>query len=367
MRLNMLRRKRICIPASIVLVLLAATAIYLLLPPPPLPSLYNHHGLHGGFVSNGSFIVGANYPCNNYGQDFGTNGWGHLGLSEPAQRARVDKDFAWFEQHNIHVIRWFVFGDMRAGILYNPDGTVAKLDDYFFKDMDLAVQEAQQHKLMIIMVMFDFTMVRPAKKFGDVQTMGRKYLITDRKGRQSLIDNALTPMVDRYAHNGAVVAWEVMNEPEWSMQMPGGTPGKDGVPVAAMQQFVTEIAALVHTHSEQAVTVGGARRNWLTLWKNSGLDFYQYHFYPWMVKGWFRTPYNYPETLLKLDKPCIIGEVPTNDANAYTRYLDQGLANGYTGVFGWSLRATDPYAKLDQRGSQIDGWELKHRGNLQQP
>ena len=217
------------------------------------------------------------------------------------------------------------------------------------------------------MVMFDFSMML-AEKFGDVQVMGRRYLVTDAKARQSLIDNALTPMVSRYAHNGAIVAWEVMNEPEWWMQMSGGTPGKDGVPVAVMQEFVGQIVTLVHTHSEQeAATIGGARRNWVYLWKILGPDFYQYHYYPWMNQGWFRTPYNYREARLKLDKPCIIGEVPTNDAADYKRYLDQGLTNGYAGVFGWSLRATDPYAKLEQRGPDIDQWKHVHLPYIVRP
>jgi hypothetical protein len=353
--------KRVWIPA-VVFVIAASlvTALYFKYRTLPLPRQYNRTGLHGGFIQPDRFIVGANYPWIEYAGDFGGNAWGHRGISEPSKQAQIDQDFAWFQQHNIRVVRWFMFCDARAGIVFSQDGTVQGLDPYVFKDMDVAVDEARKHNLMLIMVLFDYNLAQKPEHLAGVQTSGRSNLISDTKARESLMNNALKPLFARYGHDGAVVAWEIINEPEWCTRVPGGGFDQYAVSKGAMQQFVAEAAALIHSDTEQAATVGSARRNFLYLWKQSGLDFYQYHFYPWMEHGLGRTPYNYAAARLKLDKPCLVGEMPTNVATDYVRYLDQGLANQYAGTLGWSLRATDKYSQLKQRGNDIDLWRVTH-------
>lgn len=323
---------------------------------PPVP--YNSSGLRGGFIKPDRFIVGANYPWLNYGGDFGTCAWGHGGLSEPKNAAKLDADFSWFEAHNIHVVRMWVFADGHAGLVFSKDGRHVTLDSYVIPDMKVLVAAAQRHHLMMIMVLFDYQFFQAGKTVNGVQLGGHADVAADADLRSSMINEALAPLFDRFANTGAIVAWEVVNEPEWDMPLWGGGGVKATVPTSSMQEFVREAVVAIHAHSHQAATIGSSRRTFLRLWKGMGMDFYQYHYYPWMETG---SRFNYDEHWLQLDAPCIIGEVPSNDPAQYTRYLDQSLANHYAGLFGWSLNATDPFSHMHDRAPEIDDWQ-KHHG-----
>jgi hypothetical protein len=357
--MKLLKMKRVWIPATALILFVSlfySWWVFLSIPALPLPP-YNYTGLHNGFLKNDQFLIGANYPWINYGSDFGTNDWGHIGLSEPKNTAALDQDFIWFEAHNIRLVRWFVFCDGRSGLVFNSDGSVKGLDSYVFKDMDVAVAAAKRHNIMIMFVLLDFSLLDAPKTFGKVQVGGHGDLIRNPKLRRTFFDNALKPLLARYGNNGAIVAWEVMNEPEWATKVWGGGQKKQSVGIFRMQEFVRETAEIIHENSSQAVTVGSARRSWLFLWKGLGLDFYQYHYYPWMEKG---TQYNYQAARLHLDAPCLIAEVPTNSAGDYRRYMDQALNNDYAGIMGWSYRASDPFSFLKDRGNDIDHWRATH-------
>jgi len=356
-----LKMKRVWIPAT---TLITAVCLFLVwsyffavIPLPTIARPYNADGLHNGFLQSDRFVLGANYPWLNYGGDFGTNVWGHSGLSEPSNTAALDQDFLWFEQHNIRFVRWFLFCDGRAGLVFNPDGSVKGLDDYVFKDMDVAVAAAKKHNIMLMFVLLDFNMLDSASLQYGLKLGGHAALIRDPVLRQTFFENALKPLLQRYGNNGAIVAWEVMNEPEWGTKVWGGGQMKESVALFRMKDFVRETAAYIHKHSAQAVTVGCARRSWLFIWTDVGLDFYQYHYYPWMER---HTDYNYPADRLHLNAPCLIAEVPTDNPADFHRYMDQALANKYAGLMGWSYRATDKYSFLKNRGTEMDSWRMAH-------
>src|SRR5437762_12433090 len=60
------------------------------------------------------FLAGVNYPWHKCGHDFGSTRWGHEGVSSRKSYPEVEADFAYFEKHQVQVIRWFVFSDGRA-------------------------------------------------------------------------------------------------------------------------------------------------------------------------------------------------------------------------------------------------------------
>ena len=178
--------------------------------------------------------------------------------------------------------------------------------------------------------------------------------------RQTLFDNVVKPVLRRYGNNGAVVAWEVINEPEWVMSVRPFH--KDGIPVPVMQDFVRQTAQLVHQNSAQVVTVGGASRKWCSLWTNVGLDYYQFHHYPAMERS---VPYDRPAHDLHLDKPVVIGEFPTASTNrTLVSYLDLALKNGYAGAAPWSYRATDKYTSWSAVRDQFRQWIATHNDAL---
>jgi hypothetical protein len=333
---------------------------------------YNRDSLHGKFIAQGKFLLGINYPWLNYGTDFGANSWGHTGLSDPDSRAVVEGDFSDLQSNGVRVVRWFLFCDGRAGIQINPDGTVKGLDPFVFKDMDAAVEIARKHKIMIVFVLFDYSMLQPAKPdpaakgaapdYIPVKLGGHREFVSNQKVRQTLLDNVVKPVLQRYGNDGAVVAWEVINEPEWVMSTLGSR--KDGICVPDMQDFVRQVALLVHQNTAQVVTVGGADRRWSSVWKNVGLDFFQFHHYPYME--WY-VPYDRPADDLGLNKPVLIGEFPTKGTNrSLSSYLDLALKNGYAGAFLWSYRATDKYTGWNSVRDQLSKWSAAHKDALTQ-
>jgi hypothetical protein len=323
---------------------------------------YNRDALHGKFIAQNKFLLGINYPWLNYGTDFGTNNWGHSGLSEPNQRAQLDHDFSDLQQHGFRVVRWFLFCDGRSGIQTNPDGTVKGIDPYVFKDLDVAVQMAYKHHIMIVFVLFDFSLVQPVATGADsgsapVQMGGHPDFVSKPCIRQTLLDNVVKPVLQRYGKNGAIVSWEVINEPEWVMRTPGSHAHEIAEP--DMVEFVRQVAQLVHQNTAQAVTLGSANRKWLHLWTNVGLDYFQFHHYPSME---WSQPYNLPAAALGLDKPVLIGEFPSQGSKrSVSSYLDLALQNGYAGAFPWSYRAQDKYSNGQSARDQVSQWIAQHK------
>ena len=120
---------------------------------------------------------------------------------------------------------------------------------------------------------------------------------------------------------------------------------------AQVQTFVQNCASYIHTYGGGGyATVGSATPYYVSTWKNLGLDFYQLHYYPWMdfSNGAGSGLPTYAS--LNLDKPCIVGEYPTNDVS-YTIgdttplsaqwYLDSMYSKGYAGSLGWSYYISD--------------------------
>jgi len=315
------------------------------------------------------FLFGANYPWHNYGNDFGENAWGHNGVS--AVRAEVEADFEAMSAMGVRVVRWFVFTDGRAAPEFATDGSVSGLDDKVFPDLDAALDIAQKQNIRLILVLLDFHWLSPQQNKEGVLVGGHADTITDPAKRETFYRNALLPLLERYGRHPYILAWEIVNEPEWAMDDPDIQTDQPlvRIPLEAMQSFVTETTALIHTNAEQYVTVGSASRRWWNFWENSGLDLCQIHYYPWMEKD---SPLDFPSSGLNTMLPCILGEFPAADSGtepAFTldQYYQTILDNGYAGAFPWSLRAEDEYSKLRESGSTVEAWARKLAGAVEIP
>jgi aryl-phospho-beta-D-glucosidase BglC (GH1 family) len=308
---------------------------------------------------NGSwYLLGANYPWLNYAHDFGATAWGHDGVSADASKTQVDADFAYLKSQGVHVVRWFLFADCRASPEFDPNGTVAGYDEHFYPDMDAALAIAQKHDIYLIPVLLDFHLAAGAKNDNGVQLGGRSALITNRRVRQSFLDKALKPLLERYGKNRNIIAWDVINEPEGAMAISGGKWVAESVSAEAMQSFVKEVVDCIHAHASQHATLGSASRQWLSYWKDSKLDFYQFHYYDNRES---QSPLDYPCANLKLDKPCIVGEFPTkNTKRTMTQYLDTIWKNGYAGALAWSYRARDDVSDFNAVSSELSAWSRAH-------
>ncbi|MBI4491219.1 MAG: hypothetical protein HY690_00285 [Chloroflexi bacterium] len=296
------------------------------------------------------FLLGVNYPWHHYGHDFGTTAWGHDGASATQSRQAIEADFAFLREHGVQVVRWFLFADGRAAPEFDADGQVTGFDEYFHADLGAVLGLAEQYDLRLILVLFNYQVADQPQVVNGVQLFGRSRLISDPLIRQSFLDNALRPLLERYGTSPWIIAWEVMSEPEGAMTIPGGRWVGDPVDPAAMQAFVREVVEYIHAYSTQYATVGSAWRDALDYWKGSGLDLYQYHSYE-------------PNDPLEcgLDKPVIVGEFPTAAATrTLTEYLDTILRSGCAGALAWSYRAEDEVSDFRGVAAEFAAWSAAH-------
>jgi hypothetical protein len=259
----------------------------------------------------------------------------------------------------LSVARVFIFADGRAAPEFANDGSVTEFDKFFYQDFDELVSIAARNGIMLMPVLLDFLWCDRAKEVSRVQLGGHSDIIKNLSKRRTFLDRALKPLLQRYGTNPTIFAWDIINEPEWVMEgVPEEIPeGLDPefVTVQQMRDFVKACAEYVHRYTSHRATVGSARQMWLRYWRGLGLDLYQFHWYdhfsseepfPWR---------SYSE--LGLDKPCIIGEVPTSTTNYSAReYLDAALELGYSGLLFWSCRARDAFSNLRAATPDIISW-----------
>ncbi|MDD2806120.1 MAG: hypothetical protein PHV33_11235 [Elusimicrobiales bacterium] len=288
------------------------------------------------------FAAGLNYPWINYGWDFGASPWGHRGVSSPEGRAEAEKDFAAMRTAGARVARWFVLCDGRAAPEFDARGRVTGFDKRFYRDLDAALEIAGRSGVRLVLVLFDFHLLDEARLVNGAQLGGRAALLANPAASRSLFDNALRPLLKRYGARQEILAWEIMNEPEWRMD-------KDGLPGDKVRDFVRRAAELVHEHARQPVTVGSASAADLRRWRGLGLDFYQYHYYEHM-NG------DPGPGSARLDRPCVLGEFGTAGRRPAEFYLDAALRAGLAGAWAWSYRAGDEQSAFPAASAGFTAW-----------
>jgi len=263
------------------------------------------------------------------------------------------------------LVRFFVFCDGRAAPAFAQDGSVVGLDDVFYRDFDVLLRAASRQGVLLVPVLLDFGWCAHARTVSGVQLGGHADVIRDVAKRQSFLEHALKPLLERYGGHPAIYAWDVCNEPEWIIDGIPGAFRRDHalVPLDDMRAFVRDCGEYVHrlapTH---LVTVGSARRMWVRLWTGLDLDLYQFHWYDQFSRE-ERFPWGSCDELA-LDRPCIIGEVPTA-STSFTRqqFIDAAEAGGYSGLLFWSYGARDPFSNLCslREDRQAPSRPIRHR------
>src|SRR5262249_12762363 len=179
-------------------------------------------------------------------------------------------------------VRWFLFCDGRAGILFDREIPTG-LDHYFFKDLDAALEIAERNKISIAFVLLDYTwMLREIEEKG-AKLQGHAEVLRSAAGQEALLNNVLLPLFARYRGHPNIHSWEVMNEPEWIIEeiAPMST-RRLGKPIRLKEfkAFARKVVNAVHTSTNDKVTLGSARLKWLGQWTDLNLDYYAVHFYP---------------------------------------------------------------------------------------
>ncbi|MCB8946071.1 MAG: cellulase family glycosylhydrolase [Ardenticatenaceae bacterium] len=318
------------------------------------------------------FLSGFNVPWHNgaYGADFGTvEEWGNYHTYDPVATAQM---YANLHAAGLNSVRWWVFTDGRGAPEFssNSGGSVTGLDANFLPSIESAIKLAAEHDVYITFNLWDFGMLYNEDPNRGEHAGGHTDLIVENAKRQSFINNALIPMLQHpIAGTGYtvgthpnVMGWDIINEPEWGIVESGGVNSNIGNPVtlAQMQRFVAEIAAAIHQHSNQLVTLGSASLKWNSdtapgadgnWWSDSDLqpfaatgtlDFYQVHYYGWMNGdgvNWSYSPLSVSADEAGLDKPTVIGEMPLNAIGlgvSLAQAIEGIYDNGYAGFWLWS-------------------------------
>jgi len=123
------------------------------------------------------------------------------------------------------------------------------IDEFVTKDFDAALEIAQRHNIGINFVLLDFRFMYDAKTENGVQLGGHASVLSSPAGRQALVSNVFEPLFRRYAKHPAVLSWEVMNEPEWTLRDAGTVHKEVSQPLtlAEFRAFVKLTVQAIHS------------------------------------------------------------------------------------------------------------------------
>jgi len=312
-------------------------------------------GLTREFAACEPFLVGANLPWVSYGGDFGANAWNPRGgLARPEARAAAQAALTEVASRGGRLVRWWLFGDGRAGLRFDVDGRPLGLDDFVLADVDVALDLLRGLGLRVMFVLFDYLWCRPAREVNGVALGGHRSTLTNGDWRTRLIDAVLAPLLSRHRREDVVHSWDLVNEPEWVTLGMGGKRSTGGVQKAAMRAFLSEAAAAVHDLAAQPVTVGRARASGLRLVQGLGLDYYQLHWYDAFER---ENRLARPCAALGLDRPVLLGEFPTRGSRrSAPEILATARAAGYGGAVAWSVLAQDECSGWAEASPAIAEW-----------
>lgn len=300
------------------------------------------------------FMFGTNWAWRNWGGDFGgVAAWGSDGVS--AASAAVDADMKAMKAGGVSVIRWWMWPRfLTESIPFGADGAPSGVGGSLLADVEEALALAEKNDLYLMLTPFSFDNFGPTAEEEGILSRSIRPMVVDPVLRQKLLDNLIRPVaaaVEKSPHRDRVLAWDLINEPEWATSGPdlhGGedfTPNDDleSVTHAEMEAFLKDLVAALRGSSRALITVGSAAIKWAPAWTTLGLDFYQLHYYDW-VHQW------YPYTSVTLasagldDRPVVMGEFPVNGLSAAGSSpartlpeLAQDLwEHGYAGALSWA-------------------------------
>ncbi|HST03275.1 MAG TPA: cellulase family glycosylhydrolase [Chloroflexia bacterium] len=315
------------------------------------------------------YLLGVNYPYYHYGNDFGGNVWGSYGVHDPSTNAEVDADFEQMSAMGIRTVRWFVFADGRAGITYDAAGMPSGIDEFVTKDFDAALEIAQRHNIGINFVLLDFRFMYDAQTENGVQLGGHAAVLATPAGQEALVHNVFEPIFRKYANNPAILSWEVMNEPEWTLRDAGTVHKEVSQPLtlADFRAFAKLTIESIHSIAGSYATIGGADMKWAQNWMGLGLDYYQIHFYDWMSPYSTDNLFTMRAESLRLDRPVVVGEFPADHSTVagLRDYLNDWYTMGYAGAWAWSFRADATWGGPDPE--VLSSWAEAHKTTVDIP
>jgi hypothetical protein len=269
-------------------------------------------------ITDSRFFAGVNVPWFNWGCDFGCT---DSGVNSPAVNSALSEGFGRLKAAGIHTVRWWTFEGDPVQITRDASGAPTGLNPAIYADFDAALALADEFDLAYDFVLFSAPTALP------------QAWITDPTQRQQLAD-ALAPLFERYANNPHILAWELINEPEYDIW-------SDKIPLAPVQATVKLLTSTAHAHTATAVTVGAATLAGVQLWVGLGLDFHSPHWYDQMSSGLACARCSDVATIranpLIDEVPIVLGEFYGGPDTDTLQRLTDFRAKGFAGAWAWSL------------------------------
>jgi hypothetical protein len=285
--------------------------------------------------------VGANLPWLDYGQDFGGSAWRPSGgVAVPERRERLRRELDRLARSGATLVRLWLLGDGRAGLVEDADGRLVGLDGHVLADLDALLAALAAAGLRAHLVLTDFLWFAPARVASGVRLGGRRGHVRDPARRAALLERVFAPIADRCAGAAEIAGFDLLNEPEWATLGVGTLDPRASISKAEMRTYLGELAALFHERAPQPLSVGLASARWLSLVEGLPLDLVQVHWYEKL------------DSLAALARPVapaspggaapMLGEFPTRGASVSPeRVLDIAREAGYSAALAWSQLATD--------------------------
>lgn len=298
-----------------------------------------------------TFVKGANLAWLNgqFDHDIGTNpnhpDWGCAYNSADMNRYMAD-----MRNMGINVMRLWLHENKEGLIMSN--GLCTGMNSTFLANLDDVVRLAQNNGMRLYLTL----------NGGDIDW------VNNTARRDSYINNAVKPLINRYRGNSIIFAIDIMNEIESVIAGNTGNWTSSGATwTQARDSIRAHRDAIKSVDSSRLVTCSSGWHDWnnMAQFRNLGLDFYDYHHYA-------DNPNLPTAASLGMDKPILIGEYgqsttswnDTLQSNAAKSFLDQARSKGYAGALIWNYAypgSTDYHAMLNSNGSwRLVGTTLKN-------
>jgi hypothetical protein len=300
------------------------------------------------------FMLGANYAWHDthFGADFGgIPQWSQPGVSGKANT--VLQELQRMSQKGLSVIRWWVWPELRGpGVTLDGSGTPTGLGGTALADVARALELAEQADVYLMLTLFSFDNFRPTRTTNNLSVRGMQPIVVDTARSAALVNTVVWPFaaaVEQSPFRHRMIAWDVMNEPEWAVSGAGvggdeafdPTAGLQTVSHAQMHRFLDAVIGGLRASSSAMVTIGAAAYKWKSAWLDLDQDFYQFHMYDWVHESW---PYNRtPQSYGLGDKPVVYGEFPWEGIGnqGLRSFLDGALSSGYAGALAWQFNENE--------------------------
>ena len=307
------------------------------------------------------FMYGINYAWHHFGGDFGgIPEWNQQGVA--ANSAAVSTDLADMSAHGVSAVRWWVFPDFRGdGATIDGSGTATGLGSTTLADLSRALELAAQHDLYLMLTLFSFDGFRPTRVDNGINIPSLQPMVIDQQKRTALLENVVRPFAraaEASPNRDRLIAWDVINEPEWAMTGPSPygdenySPNSEltAVTHTQMEVFVNDVVGVLRQESGALVSVGSAAMKWKRAWSAVDTDFHHFHMYGWVNDWW---PYDQTPAFYGLDdKPIVWGEFPLGNLTATDTYADvvgTWWNIGYAGAMAWQYNeGTTTQAQLNE-------------------